>query len=191
MFGNGDSQNPGSGTPVAAGSGMTFGDISAGSLYMCGLGSSGGASCWSFDDDVFTSPGQLGNGSTTPVFSPTPVVGGLSFATLDTHDNNSILAHTCAITNARAAYCWGWNDSGQLGASSSDMCSFAGSFFDCSTSPLAVAGSIEFVDIAVGIRHTCGVAVDGAAYCWGSNSDGQLGDGTTNDSSVPVPVQIP
>ena len=191
MFGNGDAQNPGSSTPVAAGSGLSFGDISAGSVYMCGLDSSGSASCWSFNNANFASPGQLGNGSTAPFLSPTPVVGGLSFATLDAHDNNSVIAHTCAITNAGAAYCWGGNQSGQLGASSGETCTATFGSFACSTTPVAVAGSIAFVDIAVGITHTCGVAVDGTAYCWGSNSDGQLGDGTTNDSSVPVAVQVP
>ena len=189
MFGNGDALNAGSSTPVAAGGGATFADIAAGSLYMCGLDSSGGASCWSFNNATF---GQLGNGSTTPVFSPTQVAGGLSFDVLDSHDNNSFFSHTCGVTTVGDAYCWGSNQFGQLGAPSSETCNASGfGNFDCATTPLAVVGDIVFVDIAVGISHTCAVVVDGAAYCWGSNSDGQLGDGTTNDTSVPVAVQIP
>ncbi len=40
-------------------------------------------------------------------------------------------------------------------------------------------------------RHTCGVTTGGEAYCWGLNSDGQLGDGTGTNRSVPVKVTIP
>ena len=47
---------------------------------------------------------------------------------------------------------------------------------------------LEFTAISGGASHTCGVSVDGEAYCWGSNADGQLGDGTGIDSNTPVGV---
>ena len=39
--------------------------------------------------------------------------------------------------------------------------------------------------------HTCAMLQGGAVYCWGQNSYGKLGDGTEDDSSVPVAVKLP
>ena len=55
------------------------------------------------------------------------------------------------------------------------------------TSPVLVAGGFTFVSLSAGGSHTCGVTVSGA-YCWGANGNGQLGNGTTTDSAVPVKV---
>jgi len=58
----------------------------------------------------------------------------------------------------------------------------------CSATPVAVAGGLKFVSLAAGFQHACGVTANGAAYCWGYNSFGQLGNGTTDSSDVPVAV---
>jgi alpha-tubulin suppressor-like RCC1 family protein len=54
--------------------------------------------------------------------------------------------------------------------------------------PVAVSGGRVFTAIAVGGRHACGLTGQGAAYCWGANVSGQLGNGTTTQSAVPVAV---
>jgi alpha-tubulin suppressor-like RCC1 family protein len=55
--------------------------------------------------------------------------------------------------------------------------------------PVPVAGNLTFADVSAGNDgFACGVTTDGGAYCWGENSYGQLGDGTTTNSSVPVKV---
>src|SRR6266566_750235 len=83
--------------------------------------------------------------------------------------------HTCGVTAASAAYCWGYNGFGQLGD---------GTTTDRWT-PVRVAGGVSFAAVSTGIGHTCGVTTAGAAYCWGHNASGQLGDGTTTSRSTP------
>ena len=87
-------------------------------------------------------------------------------------------AHTCGLTPAHEAYCWGYNGYGQLGD---------GTTLD-HTIPGAVGGSLRFTAVSAGYDHTCGLAVAGSAYCWGDNGYGQLGDGTTTSRTIPVPV---
>jgi hypothetical protein len=93
--------------------------------------------------------------------------------------------HTCAVTTAGAAFCWGWAAYGQVGAG------FFGSM-DASSlpvSPYPVQGlSSGVASISAGARHTCAVTTSGGALCWGANEAGQLGDGTTTDR--PGPVQV-
>jgi len=66
-----------------------------------------------------------------------------------------------------------------------ELCS---SSYACSKAPLAVTGGLTFRAVNAGGFQTCGVTTDGTAYCWGRNSIGQLGNGTTTNSSVPVKV---
>src|SRR3989442_1054229 len=90
-------------------------------------------------------------------------------------------AHACAVTTSGAAYCWGFGGDGQFGN---------GSTTDSADSPIpvAVSGGLSFTALAGGDGHTCGLTTSGAAYCWGSNSFGQLGDGSTKDSYIPADV---
>jgi len=51
-----------------------------------------------------------------------------------------------------------------------------------------VSGGLSFNTLSAGGNHTCGVTTTGQAYCWGSNKEGQLGDGTRNRHGRPFPV---
>src|SRR5438128_10135179 len=86
---------------------------------------------------------------------PVAVSGGLGFSVIGTGG-----WHTCGLTSAGTAYCWGLNDSGQLGDGSTAN----------SATPVAVAGGLTFSGLGTGMdgRHTCGLTSTGAAYCWGS-----------------------
>ena len=87
-------------------------------------------------------------------------------------------SHTCGLTAAGAAYCWGRNEFGQLGDSSTT---------DRPT-PVLVHGGIGFRQLAAGSHHTCGVDTLGTPYCWGRNDHGQAGTGLGSDRSYPVQV---
>ena len=164
--------NVGIPTPVRVSGGLSFSALAAGGAHTCGLTSATAAYCWGLD--LF---GELGSSPLTFNFSSTPqaVSGGLSFAAL-----TAGVYHTCGLTNLGAAYCWGDNETSQLGNGSTG--------FSTDTTPVAVSGGLTFSALAAGSWHTCGLAGSGAAYCWGSNYGGQLGTGSTTDSSVPVAV---
>jgi len=87
--------------------------------------------------------------------------------------------HSCALTSLGAVKCWGLNSSGQLGDGTRTNRDTPTPVTDL-TSNVAV--------VSAGEAHTCAVTVSGAAYCWGSNANGQLGDGTQSDRVSPVQV---
>lgn len=92
--------------------------------------------------------------------------------------------HTCGITPAGVARCWGRNLYGALGN---------GNTFH-SGAPVSVSGGLSFQGLSAGGEHTCGITAAGDVYCWGRNDRGQLGSQTARPcantvcSPVPVPV---
>ena len=157
---------------VLAGKSLTA--ISAGYLHSCVV-ADGRAYCWGYSGS-----GALGTPTTTslvPVAVDTSgVLNGKTVTAISAGGG-----HTCAVADGEA-YCWGRNDSGELGNNSSTD----------STVPVPVATSgvlngRTVTAISAGVGHTCAVA-DGRAYCWGRNDSGELGDNSSTDSMVPVPV---
>jgi alpha-tubulin suppressor-like RCC1 family protein len=145
--------------------------IVSGGKHSCGLTPEGTAYCWGYN-----MAGQLGNGTNTDSNAPVAVVGSHVFTELSTGGN-----HTCGVTASGEGFCWGLNFYGQLGD---------GTNADHNV-PSAVAGNLTFLSLSAsdgGLGHSCGLSVGGAAYCWGNNDLGQLGDGTEQDSNQPVPV---
>ena len=88
-------------------------------------------------------------------------------------------SHSCAILADGRVQCWGGNQNGQLGN---------GSKTDFSWDPVTVSGITNAIMVASGYHHSCAALSDGGVRCWGDNSGGQLGDGTTTSSLVPVTV---
>ncbi len=92
------------------------------------------------------------------------------------------LVHACALVEGGTAWCWGWNSEGQVGDGTKGT--------DRST-PVKVAGLTDAVQLALGDYHSCARLADGTAVCWGANTHGQLGDGTTDQHLTPTPVVSP
>ena len=82
------------------------------------------------------------------------------------------------MTLAARGFCWGQNDTGQLGD---------GTITNRLT-PVLDGNGLPFVQVSVGTQHTCGVTPESRAFCWGNNGAGQLGDGTKTQRRLPVPV---
>jgi alpha-tubulin suppressor-like RCC1 family protein len=99
---------------------------------------------------------------------------------------------TCGITGAGTAYCWGEDTYGELGSAATASCLFSNTTpTPCSTSPVAVSSAgmaLTFASVSAGISHACGLTTNGEVYCWGRNAEGQLGNGSTTDSTTPVKV---
>lgn len=148
----------------------TFKSVVTGGTASCALTSTGRAYCWGSN-----SGGQLGNGSTSSVSStPTAVAGDLTFESLTLATR---ARYGCGLRPDGAAYCWGFNSSGQLGDGTANTPHLT---------PAPVLGGLTFVSLSAGGLHTCGLTVDSLAYCWGDNSFGQFGDGTITGSPSPV-----
>ncbi len=164
-------------TPVALTEpeGVAFTALALGGSHSCADGDGGRVYCWGENSD-----GQLGDGTSTSRALPVPVsapdgvtLSGVSAGTF----------HSCAEGSDGNAWCWGYNQDGQLGDGTD-----TGSF-----TPVKVAAptGVRLTNLAAGDVHTCAEGSDGYAYCWGRNSDGRLGDGSTTQRLVPSPVVTP
>ena len=168
-IGNGANAQAWSPVAVSLPGGVTrFTSLSAGSEHVCALTATGTVYCWGYNAN-----GQLGNGSTTNANTPTAIAAGAPlFASLAAG-----IEHTCGLTPAHVAYCWGKNAVGQLGI---------GTTTD-SRSPAMVATSLTFQALASGQEHVCGLpTTESDVSCWGNNSVGQIGDGTTTSRTSPA-----
>jgi hypothetical protein len=150
--------------------------VTVGAGFACALTEIGRAFCWGRNH-----VGQLGRGTVgEQVFVPGPVSGELVFAALTASD-----VHACGLTVDGTAYCWGGNENGETGT---------GTMGNTVPVPTAVQTALRFTRIsAEGVgtweNSTCALTTAGEVWCWGSNDSGQLGDGTTSRSAVPVRVQ--
>ena len=150
--------------------------IATGAIHGCALLDDDTATCWGTNQF-----GQVGNGSTmTSPVRPTPVLLPSGETAIAIAAGGS---HACAILADGASVCWGRNSSGQLGDATNDN----------SNIPISVRlpANAKAVAITGGAEVTCALLDDESVYCWGDNTFKQLGDGTTNDSNVPVRVLLP
>jgi alpha-tubulin suppressor-like RCC1 family protein len=152
--------------------------VSAGGGHSCAVSSGGSAWCWGAN-----SYGQLGDGTTTGRSRAVKVRrsggGALSGVVAVSAGDD----HSCAVTSDHAVWCWGRNRLGQVGDGSTNRRLRAVLVTKVGGSVLAGVTSVS-----AGERHTCARTGSGAAWCWGRNDHGQLGDGTTVDRRRAVRV---
>lgn len=152
--------------------GLTAGvaQVAPGGLHTCARVPDDAVYCWGNNKY-----GQLGDGSTMDHLAPEPV-NGLGGGVADLAAGGF---HACAVTGGGAVKCWGDNGRGQLGDGT----------FDMRLAPGVVWGLDQgIVAVTAGLRHTCALHGSGAVKCWGHNWAGQLGDGTHDQSPIPVDV---
>lgn len=146
--------------------------IAAGNAFACAVVQPGVAYCWGAN-----AHGQLGTGDL--VASPAPVevtlpdvvevaAGGLPDAT--------DVGHACARTMGGSVYCWGANESGQLGTGDTKEAS----------SPTVVSSFTGAKRVAAGGAFGCAILGNNTVSCWGANTHGELVNG--NGTSSPDPV---
>jgi alpha-tubulin suppressor-like RCC1 family protein len=170
--------------PTAVVTSVLFTDISAGSDHTCGLAKSGRAYCWGSNF-----AGQLGMGAPGPalcggtepcILNPRAVAPPLGSAEPLTFIAISAgSSFTCGVAKGGQVFCWGRNANGQLGIGSDDTDLLQ---------PMPIASALLFTAVSAGASHACALAKGGAVWCWGRNSFGEVGNGTTVQTSVPVAV---
>ena len=171
--GNNSDQN--SPVAVVATAGVTLSHVTAGDRHSCAQGDDDNVYCWGA-----TNRNQIGMDTTAiAVNRPVPVAAPADVTLSKPAAGES---HTCAIGSDDRTYCWGWNESGQLGD---------GTTTDQPT-PVAVDAppGVIFESLDAGSRHTCAMSTAGDAYCWGASIRGLLGDGVISGvlRHQPVPV---
>ena len=182
--------------------------IALGMYHTCALTESGGVKCWGSNH-----VGQLGDGTTEDRLEPVEVTGlssgveavaaggavtcalleggsvqcwgsGIGNLPVEKTGFGGVVttisaggAHTCVLLESGAVKCWGANYAGQLGDGTTEN----------RTDPVDVVGLSSGVEaVAAGSQHTCALLSDGKTQCWGSNSEGQLGNGdAVSPSSAP------
>jgi serine/threonine-protein kinase len=157
--------------PTAVKASQRFTEISVGAGHTCALSADGTAFCWGGNKY-----GQLGDGSRSNRNRPVLVrstAGNQGFQALAAGGS-----HTCGVTRANKAFCWGDGFSGQVGNAMQDF----------AVEPFAVKTDLSFRTVVAGDRHTCGLTTSGRVYCWGDNKQGQLGNETKDDRNVPDSV---
>ena len=180
QFGDG-STGGGSPTPVHFDTPLVR-ELTAGGAHFCGLEASGALLCWGYNER-----GQIGIGAESAnvpeprrltAFDDTRVVdaGGL---------------HTCAIRQNDTLWCWGYNDSGQIGVG--DLVNrTTPTRTGCQSGQPAEACINNWLSVSLGTFHSCAIRKGGELWCWGGNGNAQLGVGTTGTNErSPLRVNPP
>jgi alpha-tubulin suppressor-like RCC1 family protein/endonuclease/exonuclease/phosphatase family metal-dependent hydrolase len=149
--------------------GTGWSSISTSGSTTCGIKDDGTLWCWGLDNY-----GQLGSGRGHVAHQPRQVGRGHHWMQV-----SSAWTHTCAVKSDGSLWCWGQNLRGQLGI---------GSVNRDRGRPQRVGTDSDWSSVTTGGWHTCALTTAGAAWCWGHNAFGELGDGTITGRNRPTQV---
>lgn len=142
--------------------------VTAGKEHTCALRNDGALFCWGLNAD-----GELGDGTTISRDAPVPVASLANVV-----DISAGTSRTCAVVSGGGAWCWGLGTSGELG----------NGLTASSSVPVRVANINDFTQISVGSTTVddpiCGVTRTGKAYCWGADTNQQLGNGPGSTAQI-------
>ena len=175
QLGDGTTTDSSSPASVDVGSGRYAVALSGGRYHSCAILDDGSVKCWGYNGY-----GNLGIGSGSSTSSPSSNVDlgtGRTAVSIATGHY-----HTCVVLDDASLKCWGYGSNGELGDGSTSG----------SNTPVSVTFELgrSVLAIAHGSAHTCAMLDNMSVQCWGSNSAGQLGDGTTTDSTTPTYVSL-
>jgi alpha-tubulin suppressor-like RCC1 family protein len=145
----------------------------AGERHSCALTTAGAVFCWGANDQ-----GQLATGDRNPQSAPSPVA-----LPADAVDVRTGFGHTCALLADASLWCWGDNLEGQLGLG--DV--YPG---DDRLTPVQIGSDDDWTAVSTGQGHTCGIRAPGRIYCWGRNTDAELGQGSAQPEEIRAPVAV-
>ena len=190
--------------------------IVLGSAHGCAARIASGPHCWGRNDN-----GPVGNGTDSRQRSPTRTLSGTPLdsgvLSIATGGGVNSSRHACGVAADGGVFCWGMNNSGELGNGTKDasttpvVARVSGAAVDvwtgmgrsCArmndmtvecwggqqTTPLPVPGLVAAEQLSLSKTHSCAVTSSQSAMCWGSNDDGRLGT-TTPTTTVSVPVEF-
>ncbi|AFU71569.1 RCC1-like protein [Bifidobacterium asteroides PRL2011] len=172
---------------------FTYVQVSAGWLHSLALGSDGNAWAWGRNTNGQLGDGTSGTDRTAPVRVKMPdrntypdLPKDFTYAQVSAEGD-----HSLAVGSDGNAWAWGCNFYGPLGNNTTNWQGDANPVpkrVRDSANPTDKSKGQQATQVSGGYHYSLALGSDGNAYAWGYNSSGQLGDGTTNDKSVPVPV---
>jgi alpha-tubulin suppressor-like RCC1 family protein len=185
-LGNGSNVSSDTPQPVTLPAGVMLESISGGYLHNLGIDTRGTA--WAWGDNAY---GQLGDGSTVDSNVPTQAVMPLGTTFVRVSAGGY---HSLALDSSGAAWAWGSNSQGELGNGGTGQLGPGGQFIEQSPTAVVMPPRTSFTAVSAGFQTSVALDSGGDAWAWGSDTEGELGNGTTTDNTpnaVPVPVSMP
>ena len=163
-----------SSTPLRVASLTSAVDISSGANHVCSVLADGTVWCWGSNQYAQIGIGEAGPGISIPTQVP-GIENAIAIALGD--------YHSCALLSDRTVWCWGWNNFGQVGNENTGDEAII-------VQPQRINGLSDIVQLEVGGNHSCALTQSAEAVCWGDNFNGQLGNGSADESFRVSPVIV-
>jgi uncharacterized repeat protein (TIGR02543 family) len=178
QLGDGDSRNIDIYVPkvITSRFSLTAGDkiisLSLGAVHSSALSATGRVFTWGFNGS-----GRLGDGTTTNRNVPTEITSRFSLTAGDKIISLSLgYTHSSALSKTGRVFTWGFNGSGQIGDGTTTNRNVPTEI----TSRFSLTAGDKIISVSLGYTHSSALSETGRIFMWGSNYDGQIGDGTTD-----------